>query len=606
MAESVGSVKYTVELDTSKLSSGLKQTEKEVQASTSRTEKLLDSIKQKGAGALDTIKKKSVEAFKNGIKASAIAATTAVIGIGKAALDSYADYEQLTGGIETLYKDSYDKVMQYANEAYKTAGLSANQYMETSTSFAASLLQGLGGDTAKAADYANKAIVDMSDNANKMGTSIESIQYAYQGFAKQNYTMLDNLKLGYGGTASEMARLVNESGVMGKDFKATAKNINDVSFDKIVEAIHVVQTNLGITGTTAAEAADTISGSVSSMKGAWQNLLTGIADDKADFGGLIDNFVESLSNVVKNIGPRIKIIAEGIVKLLNSLMPIIAQYLPPLIQTLLPTVITATIQIAMALINALPMIVGLIGDALIQNAGVIVEALWKMLPVIIGFFLGGPIGAMVGALLLPIIDAMGSALADFCGWIFDNFITPVLGFFGELWKGIQSIFGKVVSFFTGIFNTIKNIFVKVGQTVGNILGGAFKGVVNGVLTIAENIINGPIRAINGLISVINAIPGVNIGKLKEFKLPRMATGGIVPSSNGGRLILAGEGGQNEWVVPESKMASLVDQINQRTMTQPPINITVQGVFATSEFEQRKVAQQIADKLQQIQRQRLGA
>ena len=193
------------------------------------------------------------------IKGAAVAGA-AIGALGTAAVGAYSNYEQLTGGVETLFKSSSNTVMNYANQAYKTAGMSANKYMETVTSFSASLLQGLGGDTEKAAKYANKAVVAMSDNANKMGTSMELIQYAYQGFAKQNYTMLDNLKLGYGGTASEMARLVNDSGVMGKSFKATAKNINEVSFDKIIEAISVTQDKLGITGTTAKEASTTIEG----------------------------------------------------------------------------------------------------------------------------------------------------------------------------------------------------------------------------------------------------------------------------------------------------------------------------------------------------------
>ena len=174
----------------------------------------------------------------------------AMIDVGKQALTSYADYEQL-GGVETLFKDSAGIVENYANNAYKTAGLSANEYMETVTSFSASLLQSLGNDTEASAKYADQAIIDMADNANKMGTSMESIQNAYQGFAKQNFTMLDNLKLGYGGTQAEMARLINDSGVMGDTFVATAENVKDIPFDKMIEAIHEVQTNLGITGTTA-------------------------------------------------------------------------------------------------------------------------------------------------------------------------------------------------------------------------------------------------------------------------------------------------------------------------------------------------------------------
>ena len=238
------------------------------------------------------------------------------ISVGRQALNSYADYEQLVGGVETLFKDSAKEVEGYANQAYKTAGLSANKYLETVTSFSASLLQGLNGDTAKTAKIADMAIIDMADNANKMGTSMEMIQNAYQGFAKQNYTMLDNLKLGYGGTKTEMVRLINDSKILNHEIK----NLDDITFDQIVQAIHVVQTNMGITGTTAKEASSTITGSVASMKSAWQNLLTGIADGNQDLSVLVKNFVDSVITAGKNLVPRVKEIVEGVKKLLNSLI----------------------------------------------------------------------------------------------------------------------------------------------------------------------------------------------------------------------------------------------------------------------------------------------
>ena len=238
------------------------------------------------------------------------------ISVGKQALQSYADYEQLIGGVETLFKDSAKTVEGYANQAYKTAGLSANKYMETVTSFSASLLQGLNNDTAKTAEVANMAIIDMADNANKMGTSMEMIQNAYQGFAKQNYTMLDNLKLGYGGTKTEMVRLINDSKILNHEIK----NLDDITFDQIVQAIHVVQENMGITGTTAKEAEHTITGSVASMKSAWQNLLTGIADGNQDLGKLVNNFVDSVITAGKNVVPRVKEIVEGVKKLITNLV----------------------------------------------------------------------------------------------------------------------------------------------------------------------------------------------------------------------------------------------------------------------------------------------
>lgn len=210
------------------------------------------------------------------------------------AVGNYADYEQLVGGVETLFKDSADTLVGYAEGAYKTAGLSANDYMETATSFAASLIQGLGGDTAKAVELTNLAITDMSDNANKMGTDMASIQAAYQGFAKQNYTMLDNLKLGYGGTQEEMVRLINDSGILKKKIK----DLNGITFDQMIQAIHEIQNNLDITGTTAKEAGDTISGSWSSVQALFENILTKVG---AELAPVVMGFLSQLSTWMDSV-----------------------------------------------------------------------------------------------------------------------------------------------------------------------------------------------------------------------------------------------------------------------------------------------------------------
>ena len=214
--------------------------------------------------------------------------------VTKSAVGHYAEYEQLVGGVETLFKDSSGKLIDYAEKAYKTAGMSSNQYMDTATSFAASLIQGLGGDTAKAVELTNLAITDMSDNANKMGTDIGSIQDAYQGFAKQNYAMLDNLKLGYGGTQSEMIRLINDSGVLGEKIDS----LDNVTFDQMIEAIHKIQDNLGITGTTALEAGTTISGSWSSVQALFENILTKVGSKLAP---TVMGFLQQLSDWMETI-----------------------------------------------------------------------------------------------------------------------------------------------------------------------------------------------------------------------------------------------------------------------------------------------------------------
>ena len=253
--------------------------------------------------------------------ASGLAVGAAAMGaLMKGSLESFADYEQLVGGIETLFKESKQKVMDYANEAYKTAGLSANEYMETVTSFSASLLQGLGGDTERASEYAHMAIVDMSDNANKMGSDMATIQNAYQGFAKQNYTMLDNLKLGYGGTQEEMARLINDSGVLGRAIKVDAKTLKQVPFHKIIEAINVIQERMGIAGTTAAEATETISGSFSALQSTWTNLMTGLASGDQDIDLLVDNFLKAFDTLGRNIDKVLPRLVQNIGKAASRLM----------------------------------------------------------------------------------------------------------------------------------------------------------------------------------------------------------------------------------------------------------------------------------------------
>lgn len=270
------------------------------------------------------------------IAAGLAVGTAAVTALTKSSLDGYADYEQLVGGVETLFKKSADVVQEYADRAYKTAGLSANEYMETVTSFSASLLQSLGGDTKKAANMADMAIIDMADNANKMGSNMSSIQNAYQGFAKQNYSMLDNLKLGYGGTQAEMHRLLQDAALLDDEFASTAKFSIDnkghleARFSDIVQAIHIVQTEMGITGTTALEASETISGSLASAKSAWKNLLTGLGNEDADLSGLTDQFIVSVETAAENILPRIKIILGRIVELAEDSFGRLKEKLPEL------------------------------------------------------------------------------------------------------------------------------------------------------------------------------------------------------------------------------------------------------------------------------------
>lgn len=287
--------------------------------------------------------------------ASIAAGATATAALTKLALDSYASYEQLIGGVETLFKDSAYIVEGYANNAYKTAGLSANAYMETVTSFSAALLQGLGGDTEKAAQYADRAIIDMSDNANKMGTSIDMIQHAYAGFAKQNFTMLDNLKLGYGGTKTEMQRLIKDASEMidiQKELGITV-DAESMSFDNIINAISVTQRSMGIMGTTAKEASSTVEGSINSMKGAWTNLVAGLGKDDADVDKLINDFVDSVETVGENVLPRLEIILNSIGNLIDKLLPKVIENIPSVITKIVPKLIGSGVDIVSAIIEGI-------------------------------------------------------------------------------------------------------------------------------------------------------------------------------------------------------------------------------------------------------------
>lgn len=284
----------------------------------------LASSKAAFGEAFSEFGKRSDEAFSK-FKSLAAGAMVGLGGIATYAVKQFAEYEQLVGGVETLFKKNSGEVVQYAKNAYKTAQLSANQYMDTVTSFSASLLQGLKGDTEKAAKIADIAITDMSDNANKMGTSMESIQYAYQGFAKNNYTMLDNLKLGYGGTASEMARLINDSGVMGKAFKATAKNVNDIPFNKVIEAIHKIQENMGIAGTSSKEASSTISGSFNAAKAAFDNMLTSLADPNGNFEESFNIFLASAKQFLQNLAPVVKSMLKTVFEEIKKQSPELAK-----------------------------------------------------------------------------------------------------------------------------------------------------------------------------------------------------------------------------------------------------------------------------------------
>jgi hypothetical protein len=365
-----------ITLDSSEYEKGLKNAKSSASG--------LTGLFGKVGSAASTVGKGIFNVATNVAKVSVAATTagaTAISALTGLAINSYADYEQLVGGVETLYKTSADKVQQYAADAYKTAGLSANEYMNTATTFAASLVSSLGGDTEQAAELANTAISDMSDNSNKMGTAMSSIQDAYNGFAKQNYTMLDNLKLGYGGTKTEMQRLLDDANKLNAA-QGNYTNYTINSYADVVSAIHDVQNAMGITGTTSKEASTTIQGSVNATKSAWSNLVTGIADDNANFGQLISNFVDSATTAASNIIPRIEVALNGAAKLIESLVPPIMAELPSLIETVLPQLAQSAVNIVQTLVTGISANAAQLIDSAIQIITVLGNGIYQMLPTV--------------------------------------------------------------------------------------------------------------------------------------------------------------------------------------------------------------------------------
>lgn len=472
------------------------------------------------------------------IGGSVVGVATAFGVMTKNALDSYANLEQNIGGIETLFKDSSQKVIDSAKNAYKTAGLSANAYMETVTSFSASLLQSLGNDTEKAAAYADRAITDMSDNANKMGTSMEMIQNAYQGFAKQNYTMLDNLKLGYGGTASEMYRLMQDAAKLDEEFANTAKFSMDskghleANFADITEAIHIVQTEMGITGTTAKEASETISGSIATAKGAFDNFLNGTGSPDA----LAESFITAGKNILRGLGeivprllqtlPEVKnLIQENLVKSLSgdnlqkvvesgknlavSVVRGITENTPIFIQKgyeLLSDFVDGFVK---AIPAALPKILDFtqgIGDKLAEAAPVMIQKGFELLQKLVeGIVTAVPI----------LIARVPEIISTFANIINDNFPTILMKgvqLLGQLAMGliqaIPTLIANIPQIISAIVDTLMAFqWLSLGKNIIQFLGNGIKSMIGFVKTAGTNILNGIKGSIQNLPSAL-----ANIGR----------------------------------------------------------------------------------------------
>lgn len=452
------------------------------------------------------------------------AVTGAVTAVGGAALNAYADYEQLSGGVETLFGSSASTLKGYADEAYRTAGMSANQYMTQATSFAASLVQSVGGDTAKAAEYANMAMIDMSDNVNKMGSDMQSVQDAYQGFAKQNFTMLDNLKLGYGGTKEEMQRLIADANKLRAEQGKTADLTID-SYADIVEAIHTVQEEMGITGTTAKEASTTISGSIGMAKAAWTNFLTGLGRDDVDFSQLTNQLLESIGAVAKNVAPRVAIIGKSIIQAFPSVLSGLGSVLAPIVSEALSTAWNIAVQALAGLGIKLPtvdssqfmaafqQVASFVGAAIDGIKGAVSTLASAFAPAFAAMQAAlAPIIAQVSSALLPALSVLGAALVNLAAAVLPvisaaiqamapviaTAIGAVVSLASTISTGLAPVINSIASLIQAVLPVIQQLFTQWGASIQAVVSAAFT-FVESVVTSAMNVINAVIGTVLALI-----------------------------------------------------------------------------------------------------------
>ena len=461
----------------------------------------------------------------NGLKTAAKIGTAAVgaaaagiTALTTAAVNNYAEYEQLVGGVDTLFKDASQKVQQYAADAYKTAGMSANDYMANATAFSASLISALGDDTEAAAEYANRAMVSMSDNANKMGTNIDSIVQTYQSLARGNFAMLDNLKLGYGGTKAELERLISDAASYTEIQKEMGITVDasSTSFDNIVNAIAVVQGKLGIAGATAQEAGTTIEGSVNSMKSAWQNLITGLADGNADIGQLVDNLVttvvgdgtEENLGVLGNIMPAIKTALNGAARLVSELLPVVVAEIPAIISENLPVLASAAVSVIQSL-----------ADGISQNSDLLIGAVFDAFDSIISEF---PASIKSFTELIP--DLLDSILEELPGAI-ESIISALTdgGVIESLTEAVVEIVQSIADNLPNIIQAIVDAIPKITESVNSAILLNFPALLQAIIQIVLEIVRNLPSIIQMLVDQIGPIVSTIVQVLVE-NLPTLIAG----------------------------------------------------------------------------------
>lgn len=446
------------------------------------------------------------------------AAAAAAVSLGKAVIEAYGEYEQLVGGVDTLFQESSGKLQEYAANAYKTAGMSANDYMSTVTSFSASLIQSLGCDTEAAVKYADMAITDMADNANKMGTDIGLIQNAYQGFAKQNYTMLDNLKLGYGGTKEEMERLLADAtAISGIEYDIS-------SYADVVDAIHVIQESMGVAGATAAEAEHTIEGSLNSMKAAVANLVVGFGNADADIEQLCNNVVDAFQDVLTNITPVIENIIAALPTALNALLETVGELLPTLLETvvdlfsqvlntlltLLPELIPVVIQAVLTIINTLIENLPLLVEAAIQIVMSLVQGIAQALPTLIPTAVQAVI-TIVQSLIDSLPMILDAALQLITG-LADGLLAAIpvliaalpeiiLSIINFILDAIPQIIETGIQLLTSLVAALPEIITAIVEAIPQIISGIIEAVLSAIPQIIQT-------GIDLLISLVKALPQI--------------------------------------------------------------------------------------------------
>lgn len=599
MSNIIGEVEYLVKLNTKDLKNGITDAKA--------------SIKSIGDGASDSESKLSALAVagKAGlavVASAGAAAASAIVGIGKAALDSYADFEQFSGGAELIFGEEVGKNLAEQSTQFANIGLNANDYLSTMNKLGPAMINATG-DQQKAVEILNQSLTDQRDIVSATGADADMVSRAFEGLARNNFTMLDNLQLGIKPTQEGMIELINSTGVAGKQIES----LDEVSLDQMYAAIHASVEEFNIAGNAARESAHTISGSIDAVKASWENVLVTLASgDNEAISGAINTLVENLGNAFRNITAILPAIIEGIVQLIQELVPILLEQIPILLEQLLPGILQATISLIQAVVQALPTILASLTKIILEVVKILTspESLQAILQAAITLLLA--IVQAIPQIIVAFYEAAPSLIENIIAFLTDPktiemLVVAAVELFMALVKAVPQIMGALFNayktLFADLWNKLKSIFQSFAGNFGQALGQMFKNAINGVLSFIEGFLNGPIDAINGLIGVINKVPGVNLGYLNRLYLGRMETGGIVPSTAGGRLILAGEGGEDEWVVPESKMASMIEQLGG---ARGNITINVEGIYATSESQKREVALDIWNKIQEVDRSRMGA